>query len=144
MVNYDGPPLETRWEPGESGNPKGRPKLSPEARAFRETTHQIFLDTLQLYGNMTLEQLKAEMKKPERTMFELIFGKVIQQSALGDDKARTLLIERLWGKPKELNNDIMAHVKQIPTQDLIQMAKETIICLESAKEQEHGSFAKED
>ena len=36
------PPLETRWKPGQSGNPKGRPRTPVEVREiFREATPSL-------------------------------------------------------------------------------------------------------
>lgn len=101
MANAKGPPPEVRFQKGKSGNPSGRPKLDPKVKAFKETTYKQFVEALQKYGAMTREQIAEDLKRPDATMFELMFGHIVASAAKGDQQARMLLIERLWGKVKE-------------------------------------------
>ncbi len=96
------PPVETRFKKGVSGNPGGRP-ASPIMKEFREITYKQFVESLQKYGDMTREELQADLKRPDATMFELMFGHIVAQAAKGDHYARNLLIDRLWGKITAIN-----------------------------------------
>jgi len=95
------PPVETRWKKGKSGNPSGRPKEDPKIKAFKQTSYQEFVKALQKYGTMTAAELKEDLKRPDATMFELLFGGIVSAAAKGDSNARQLLIDRLWGKVKD-------------------------------------------
>lgn len=122
-----------KWVKGQpSANPTGRPKLPAELREFKQTSYEDFLNALQKYGNMTSEALVAEMKRPECTLFERMFGNMVAQAAAGDHDARKLLLDRVWGKPQEI--DINIQVTQMGTPELLERARQTIKqieCLEA-------------
>lgn len=75
------PPDHTKWKPGESGNPNGRPRKLPD------------LDRL-------MEQILGE-EKDGITAVEAILKTLRQKAARGDTKAANLLLDRGYGKPKQ-------------------------------------------
>lgn len=95
--------------------------MSPEMKQFRETSYHDFLQHLHRYGSMTKEQIATEMRRPGTTMFEMMFGNLVINAAKGEKDARRVLLERLWGKPKE---DITLNLRDVATNDLIKMAQE--------------------
>jgi hypothetical protein len=111
---------------GKSGNPGGVPKKDLVVRAFRETTFQQFIDNLQKYGSLSREEMARELQRPDATMFELMFGNIVASAAKGDDRARTLLIERLWGRVKEV---VEQRVGPIDDEDYRQLTREEIILI---------------
>lgn len=86
---------------GKSGNKGGRPKKNPIIAKFKETTYEDFIFQLQRYGVLTKDQMKEDLKRPDCTMFEHIFGRIVIDAAQGEKDARQVLLDRLWGKVKE-------------------------------------------
>lgn len=73
--NPDPPPVSGRWKPGQSGNPKGRPKKKP----FTEALERIF----------------AKLSDEEH---EQIAMPLVKKAASGDVSAAKELADRLDGK----------------------------------------------
>ena len=90
-----------KFKKGQSGNKSGRPKEDPKIKAFKQTSYQEFVKALQKYGTMSLAELKEEMKRPDISMFELMFAQLVGSAAKGDYQSRQMLIDRLWGKVKD-------------------------------------------
>lgn len=91
MNRYGNPPEETRFKPGQSGNPKGRPKGS---RTFKSIIREV-ADTEVLYKN--LNNIKHTMSAGEALIVSL-FGKAIYKQ---DVQAAKTLMETLEGKPAQ-------------------------------------------
>ena len=72
--------IEPKWKQGESGNPKGRPKL-PDIKAI-------------------LEEVLGE-QKDGITAAEALMKKLRQMGAAGNIKAIEMLLDRAYGKPKQ-------------------------------------------
>ncbi len=113
------------FKKGCSGNPGGRALITKEAKGFRKVSYDNFVNKLQEYGGMTNAELKEELRRPDISNFDLMFGNVVNSAATGDRYARELLMDRLWGKAKETTlvafeteHDMM---KKIPMQDLIEL-----------------------
>ncbi len=98
-----GPPPETRFKPGQSGNPGGRFQLPPELKQFRKMKYEEFLDSLQKLGGLPRSEFKLQAEDPSNTMFQGMFSKMLLQAHDGDRHARTEILERLWGKVKEVH-----------------------------------------
>ena len=74
-------PEHTRWKPGQSGNPNGRPKKLPD-----------------------LDKLMAEVLGPNkegRDGMQVIIEALLKKAAKGDVKAAELLLNRGYGKAKQ-------------------------------------------
>lgn len=93
-------------------------------------TYKEFIDALHKYGTLTKLQMAEELKKPEATMFELIFGNIVSKASQGDKDARNLLIERLWGKVKE-SYDL--NLNSISEEELLLLGKAAIAEIEGSK-----------
>ncbi len=117
---------DSRFKAGVSGNPGGRPKADPQIKVFKETTYKDFVTGLQKYGDMEKAELKKEVKRQDIRAFDLIFARVVDQATDGEKDARAVLMDRLWGKPKETEFGAIAHqelLSRIPITDLIELAR---------------------
>lgn len=76
------PPAHTRWKPGQSGNPGGRPKTAHLAQAYREA----------------LESLDP---KTQRSVAEVIAMAIIRRALKGDVKAAQEIADRTEGKARQ-------------------------------------------
>jgi len=78
------PPEHTKWKPGQSGNPNGRPKKLPD-----------------------LEKLLVRVlgtEEDNKTGWEVIIEALQKKAAKGDVKAAELLLSRGYGKAKQFVN----------------------------------------
>lgn len=93
---------DTKFKPGQSGNPSGRPKLPGDivkAKSLNRVEAQRILNQL-VY--MSKDEIKAFMKRPDATMLELLIGSIIFKGVEQGDHQRTnFLFERLIGKVKD-------------------------------------------
>lgn len=69
------------WRPGQSGNPKGRPRL----RDLREV----------------LVEALSTVRPDGRTALETIVGALMDRAARGDTRAAEVLMDRAWGRPAQ-------------------------------------------
>jgi len=101
------PPVETRFKPGQSGNPKGRPKGSRNWRT-------CFYEVCKLVG----EDLKLG-KDPDRVMVEIIKRGIIE-ALKGKYPFWKEIIDRCYGKaPEKVEMDTkIEEIKKI--EDLVQ------------------------
>ena len=101
-IGYGRPPKKTQFKPGQSGNPRGRPKKS--SRSFL----QIFDDALS--SQLTISQDGIKQNLPAS---EIICRQIVSKAAKGDFPA----IKQVWTmvqaveKTKEDGNDIPPPVK---------------------------------
>lgn len=120
------PPTGRPFKPGQSGNPGGKPKIDPLIRAFKETTYRDFIHHLQKYGAFTKEEIQVEENRPDATMFELMFTNIVSGASRGDKDARAVLLDRLWGKVKEVHelHNYDKELAEIPKEKLVEFLRE--------------------
>lgn len=78
MPGYGDPPKETQFQPGQSGNPTGRPKKLPE-----------------------IDDLLADVLGEEGIEAKQILEALIKKAKKGDVRAAEVLFDRAFGKAKQ-------------------------------------------
>lgn len=98
---------ETKWKPGTSGNPNGRPKgtTNPIQRALKELTIDTYREVIEMVLTGNLDALKeiAESKTAAAIQVGLAraFIKAIKE---GDHEVMERMAERIIGKiPDQIN-----------------------------------------
>ena len=110
------PPKETQWKPGQSGNPKGRPKSITLSEALRAQLGQVMPG------------------EDEKTYAEKIALVLCEEATKGNVGAAKEIADRTEGKPRQtLDVDMsvmdwraLAHAHGLDTQDVIAEAKRII------------------
>jgi hypothetical protein len=74
------PPVQTRWKPGQSGNPKGRPKASKN------------LKTIMLERLVQKIPVQERGKLRQVSVFEAIVMRMVNLALKGDQKAITFIM----------------------------------------------------
>jgi len=93
-----GPPLKHLFQPGESGNPSGRPKDKDSfAGILRELLDQREIEfTL---TNKEGEEKKFYAKAPKgKTIKQILMAMQVSKALAGNDKAMDRVMERIEGK----------------------------------------------
>jgi uncharacterized protein DUF5681 len=80
QVGYGRPPLHSRFKPGQSGNPKGRPRQS---RNMRTIVKQVLSEDMQIREGGRLRRMSA---------MEALVRTILARSFKGDPKALASLI----------------------------------------------------
>ncbi len=83
-VGYGSPPVATRFEPGRSGNPRGRPRGSKNCKT--------------LLAKLLEERVQPKPRAKRVSRFELMLENLIQRSLEGD-----------WAALKEIFSMMMTH-----------------------------------
>lgn len=93
---------DTKFKPGESGNPNGRPrKFVSELRSQGYKLSEIN-DTLMVLLSMDIEELKAVYDNPKATVLEKAVANAIKKSIeKGSLFNIETIITRAMGKPRE-------------------------------------------
>ena len=92
-IGYCSPPEHSRFKPGQSGNPKGRPKGS-------KNTDTLFLEMLD-----RKVKIKENGKPSKRSVRELLLKQAVNGALSGDLKSIVFLlnkIERIENKKAEI------------------------------------------
>lgn len=92
-----------KFEPGETGNPNGRPRKyvsNLQAQGYKLSEVN---DAIQALMSMDLEELKEVAINPKATVLELTIAMAIKKSIeRGSLYSIETLLTRVYGKPKEL------------------------------------------
>jgi hypothetical protein len=106
------PPDHTKFKPGESGNPNGRPRKY--VSTLREQGYKLseINDCIQVMMAMTIEELKEAFENPTATVLEKTIAAAIKRSIeKGSLYSIETLLSRVYGKPKEsVDMDIQGEV----------------------------------
>ena len=90
------------FEPGESGNPNGRPRKY--VTLLKEQGYKLseINDTIQVMMSMNMEELNEVYKNPKATIIEkTIAGAMNKSLQKGSLYSLDTLLTRVYGKPKE-------------------------------------------
>jgi hypothetical protein len=83
-VGYGRPPKATRWKPGQSGNPKGRPKSLTLSEAYRKKLAEVDPEDEQ-----------------GRSYAEILAEQIVSKAKTGDVAAVRELADRTEGKARQ-------------------------------------------
>lgn len=96
------PPAATRFKPGQSGNPGGRPKLPAALKAIGELTVDEVKRLIAKYARMTKAEVTAAIQNPETPILELNIATIFATGTKSGDYARlAFLLDRTIGKPAQ-------------------------------------------
>lgn len=115
------------FEKGNNANPGGRPKKDPKIAAFQISKYEDFIENMQIFGDMPMRQLSIEKNNEDMPAFAAVCANIVYDAAWGGKEfrkdARQILLERIWGKPKETDlnpfTDLHDMMKQIPLSELV-------------------------
>lgn len=94
--------IATRFKPGQSGNPKGRPKTREDLKKVKLMSGQDVRRLLQKLLDMPRKDLVAMVKDPETPQMELMIARVIDQGLqAGNPQMLNFLFDRTIGKALE-------------------------------------------
>jgi hypothetical protein len=99
-VGYKKPPRRTQFRPGQSGNPKGRPKKV-------KTVEEVFAKQLSKSLTLTIAG-----KRQKKSMFEAITMQQISKALSGDHRATTMIIKILQSSPNSQDNNVSELLSQ--------------------------------
>ena len=93
-VGYKKPPRHTRFQPGKSGNPKGRPKKTP-------TLNEVFLKELLSQVPITM----TDGRKRKISKIQAIAKRFSNEAVNGNQKAARFVLDQAnTGKPESGDN----------------------------------------
>jgi hypothetical protein len=93
---------ETKFKPGESGNPNGRPRKYTSLLKEQGYSLSEVNDCIQVLMSMTIEELKEVWDNPKATVLEKTIAAAIRKSIeKGSLYSIETLLTRVFGKPKE-------------------------------------------
>ena len=104
VVGYKKPPRRTQFKPGQSGNPKGRPKKP-------KTVADVFLKQV---SKSVAISIGGKVQK--KSMLEAIAMKLINKAANGDAKSATLVFNALKPLDDHQGNnlpELLSHFRAI-------------------------------
>lgn len=118
MAIKGGPGPNTKFKPGISGNPKGKPKMDPELKAMRQRSRGDVEKTILKLYNFTERQLNEMLGGPELNLWEKHIARIILRGiAKGEPASFQMLSDYIFGAPPKeykLNGQVNADVKMIP------------------------------
>lgn len=124
------------WQPGQSGNPGGKPKLPDELRAIRCLSQDEMARYVAKYARMAPHELDELVETRAVPMLELTIARIFQESETKGDFARLgFLLDRAGLKPKPVEasdseSEAMEEIRRLTTTELISLVKEQLPVLE--------------
>jgi hypothetical protein len=114
------PPVHSRFKPGVSGNPGGKPA--------QLLTKDKVAGVLGKFSAMSREQLQEVIQNPRSTMLEIMIASVMAKAAKdGDPHRLDFLLQRSIGKVSDMTTLEVKHwtddLKTIPLDTLKQISK---------------------
>jgi len=91
-----------KWEKGQSGNPKGRPRKYVSQLTEIGYKKSEINDTIQSMMAMTLDELKEVWENPKATILEKTVANAMKKSLeKGTLYSLETLLSRVYGQPKQ-------------------------------------------
>lgn len=121
------PPVETRFKPGMSGNPSGRPGIPKDLRSVKPLSQDSVNRIISKYASMTLAELDKSSTDPNTPAIELIYASAIKAAILdGDTNRLEAILNRGIGKVRD-NVAVTTRNESLneePTEKLLKLVKE--------------------
>ena len=95
----------TPWQPGQSGNPGGRPALPPEVRKDRKNNQVKLIQLITKHFNMTTKESATEARKEGTAQIEKAVRKIVEQATKGNIWAFQYLMNLMVGKIPDSDYD---------------------------------------
>lgn len=89
------------FQPGQSGNPSGRPPEPEDIKKARSLTKNEYTRIANKYLWMDLESFGKELKRKDLSMFEKAVMQMIQHAAAGCERRFEQILARMIGKPRD-------------------------------------------
>lgn len=90
------------FQPGQSGNPAGRPTVPEELKAARRLNKTTLERILNEYIHLPMVELAEKVKDPSTPAIELMVAKVLHEAIKrGDEKRLGFILDRLVGAVKK-------------------------------------------
>lgn len=87
------------WQPGQSGNPSGRPKIPKELQAIRSLSQIEVAKIVSKYAHMSQTEVAVLLKDPLLPMIEAAVASIFAHAVARGDYARlSILLDRAVGK----------------------------------------------
>lgn len=91
--------IATRFRPGQSGNPSGKPKLPPELAAITSLTRIEAVKIISKYLRMKPDEAIAATQDPNTPIIDKMILKICAEGlAKGDEKKLGFLLEKALGR----------------------------------------------
>jgi hypothetical protein len=93
----------TSFKPGQSGNPKGQPKLDKHLKEVQKLTGVRFNAIVSKYASCSKEELYAIVQDPKTSVLDLTVCSILSKAmSQGDHGRLNFLLDRTIGKVKEV------------------------------------------
>ncbi len=100
----------SKFKPGQSGNPGGRPKLPGDIAEARKLNQHELERVINKYIWMTKDGLKAAAKDPDTTVMELMVASIVASAIeKGDQMRLEFILARIIGRVRD-QLEISGHV----------------------------------
>lgn len=102
MVGPKNPPKDTRFKPGQTGNPKGRPRLPIDVLNVEKLTQDELKRRISKHMRMQHDALDAVLASPDSIALDLVIAATLCTAIKTGDIAKAeYLFNRCLGKVKE-------------------------------------------
>lgn len=90
------------WQPGNRGNPNGRPRVPKEIRALRDADKEWISETLHKYLHMKWGEFQRIANDNDLPMLEVYLANILNAGLSdGDEKRLNFIFDRYIGKVKD-------------------------------------------
>ncbi len=126
------PGMKSKWLPGQSGNPGGRPRMPDELRAITSLSRIEILKLVSKYARMSMDELQEAGKSRSTPLVELSIASIFLHTVKNGDYARlAFLLEQALGKvPTSAITDEEAQARkelqELSDSELLKLVKEKI------------------